>query len=241
MTEMVYQQEKAACLREGVETILSNPQHGRSEMPKRGLIGDSARWGEQYGASAVRLLVVGRAVGAIAGARERLLIDENGHRVPTGPDMVLRQAAADTLGWIGKKAVDKPHQQIIARKPFFSLAGRVYRRLLDVPLLPEEWYTHIARTNLYHITASSGGNPNAARRRAQLPAMCKSLQYELDFLRPTHVLVITGEDWVQPFSPVLRAYAGLCAVVRRPERATPERKAEIAAAVRQAFGIDGVY
>ncbi len=60
---------------------------------------------------------------------------------------------------------------------------------------PDEWWAHVAWSNVCKIAPYAGGNPNDALYYAQLEDCCKILQEEIRILSPKVVVFLTGDGW----------------------------------------------
>lgn len=59
----------------------------------------------------------------------------------------------------------------------------------------DRWVDYIAWTNLYKIAPKLTGNPTTAMKKKQLEACKKILKSEIEILKPTHILFVTGYYW----------------------------------------------
>ena len=64
---------------------------------------------------------------------------------------------------------------------------------------PQEWYAHIAWSNLCKIAPYEGGNPNNTLYYAQLKECQEILESEINILTPKAVLMLTGYNWAKDF------------------------------------------
>lgn len=55
-------------------------------------------------------------------------------------------------------------------------------------------------SNLYKVSPLLGNNPNWKLQQIQQRACIEILRKELEVYQPTHILIITGFDWFEPFS-----------------------------------------
>ena len=78
----------------------------------------------------------------------------------------------------------------LSGSPFWRVAHRVWQSLSGFDC--ERWVDNIAWSNLYKIAPAKTGNPTVAMCKRQLTACQEILKHELEFYKPTHILVITG-------------------------------------------------
>ena len=84
------------------------------------------------------------------------------------------------------------------RSAFWRVIKRVTHDLrLARPGRP--WSESIAWSNLYKISPYAGGNPGRTLLDAQKKGCVELLRMEIEQLRPSMVLVITGHEWFQEF------------------------------------------
>lgn len=56
--------------------------------------------------------------------------------------------------------------------------------------------------NLYKISPKEGGNPFENYKEKELAACKDILNAEIEEAKPTHILMMTGFDWFEPFSDI---------------------------------------
>lgn len=64
---------------------------------------------------------------------------------------------------------------------------------------PNKWSDYLCWSNLYKISPYNGGNPRAWLRDAEKETCIDLLRIEVDTWRPRCVLVLTGNNWYEPF------------------------------------------
>lgn len=91
---------------------------------------------------------------------------------------------------------------LISRSPFWRTARNIWIGLGGVSKTNEpKWMENIVWSNLYKIAPKDVpkgkvGNPTAKMRNVQ-HMLCKELlQEEIEFYKPTHILLVTGLDWI---------------------------------------------
>lgn len=139
--------------------------------------------GLRYNGEKVRILFVGRAC--------------NGWEIPfsgTLDEMVeqIFASAANMKDIKNGYTVDGSYNYNAS--PFFQLC----RALMELYGCTEDWSDHIAWTNLYKVAPYSKGNPNNTLIRETLDSCASILRSEIEFLRPTHIVFITGSWWYKP-------------------------------------------
>ncbi len=93
----------------------------------------------------------------------------------------------------------------ISNKAFWAYAESILRKLIQdqQPKSIQEdpiWMKNIAWSNLYKISPAVGGNPNSYLRELQREVCVSILKEEIDVLKPTHVLFMTGYDWLSDYN-----------------------------------------
>jgi hypothetical protein len=66
----------------------------------------------------------------------------------------------------------------------------------------EGWSRGIAWSNLFKLAPQEGGNPDPCLRAVQFAHCRQLLEMEIQELRPSQVVVLTGMDWFQGFFPL---------------------------------------
>lgn len=79
-----------------------------------------------------------------------------------------------------------------------SAFWRVVKRIAH-GIYPEEWYSHIAWSNVCKVAPWEGGNPNNALYYAQLDSCQKIFEVEMKVFSPKVVIMFTGYDWAKDF------------------------------------------
>lgn len=118
-----------------------------------------------------------------------------------------------TNGWIEPKDVDELIESLFGAEPLLwveknegnkqgyntrkSAFWRVIKGVAKA-FYPDEWYKHIAWSNLCKV-APQAGNPSNSLYYAQLEACQKILEAEIKALSPKAVLLFTGYSWAKDF------------------------------------------
>ena len=188
--------------------------------------------GDKYENSAIKLLVIGRAINGwsndfiVDNADELLSMWEKQERGEL--DCLAKTRFLDKgktpisleetkgLEWV--KTYIKSNKNYCCTETqsrFWSVIKATTEALYQNNLKKGEWTKHIAWTNLAKLAPVSGGNPKGENWRIQKGLAPKILKKELEELKPTHILVIAKTNqktepqddiWVSPFYDVLNEY-----------------------------------
>lgn len=79
-----------------------------------------------------------------------------------------------------------------------SAFWRVTKRIAQC-FYQNDWYSHIAWSNVCKVAPWEGGNPNDKLYYAQLPSSQKIFETEIRLLSPKVVVMFTGYDWAVDF------------------------------------------
>lgn len=89
----------------------------------------------------------------------------------------------------------------VSHSPFWDYSKGIYQMLKNSPC-EGVWMKDIIWSNLYKISPGISGNPTEEYKEAEVDA-CKSiLRAEIEDAEPTHILMMTGFDWFEPFSGI---------------------------------------
>ena len=70
---------------------------------------------------------------------------------------------------------------------------------------PNNWFEHIAWTNLYKVAPATEGNPGAYLKLTERETCKKILKKEIELLSPKYVIFITGwSEWFEDFSSTVK-------------------------------------
>jgi hypothetical protein len=141
----------------------------------------------------------------------------NGWHVKYAPDELLKPGALERIVdetlqssrgrgerdecpmlWVGKDWVN-PGAYSTGRSAFWRVARAVAWRLGVADIDKPSWPTYLAWSNLYRVAPSSGGNPSASLREAQVAESMDLFEAEMAEWKPKRVLMLTGLDWAQKF------------------------------------------
>ena len=165
-----------------------------SEMSNnKSLMIEFARHGELYSKNEeIRLMIVGRATGCFDEEKEdcRVIECENGNQIN---EERLKHCFEDYnendhLNWIHSQDVRKGNKYIDSFS-FFSFSKKVYLALMRQEQ-DYEWFKKICYTNMFKIISTKGGNPSVKLRNAQKGKMLEIMKVEIDYYKPTHILVL---------------------------------------------------
>lgn len=79
-----------------------------------------------------------------------------------------------------------------------SAFWRVVKNISKKYTKKDDWYSYVAWSNLYKISPETGGNPNMALRKKQLPDCREILKKEIEILKPKYVILFTS-GWEKDF------------------------------------------
>jgi hypothetical protein len=85
------------------------------------------------------------------------------------------------------------------KSSFWRVTRKVLTELNIVKNDDERWSSHLVWSNLYKVAPSSGGNPSKTLRDIQMPVCKYFLREELSNYHPRRVLLLTGQNWAEPF------------------------------------------
>ena len=171
------------------------------------LTGFFAMKGERYRPSG--LMVIGRAVnGWVDGICAAKLTDSAvrnefalkvQERSATPPD-----GCSCPMSWVTTQwgATDCYNTK---RSAFWRVIRRVVDGLGIAKANDRDWSSHLVWSNLYKLSPEAGGNPSSGIMGAQLEGCKKLNALELKTYRPSRLLMLTGEDWAEPFLDALRS------------------------------------
>ena len=155
--------------------------------------------GKEYHKESVKLMVVGRATN---GWYRLEADDEN-----TFGTAVEKELAGQGFSWVvGSDAenglMNGEGDYTLSSSAFWRTTKNIWRKLSGKE--SDRWVDHIAWSNLYKVaprndteeTRYDYANPSQTLCRKQLDACHKILQREVEEYKPTHLLFITGWDWL---------------------------------------------
>lgn len=152
--------------------------------------------GKLYGNSPFKLMVVGRAVGKW---------DEDYSICDNAEDM-----AKKVIAYHDSYSISRVVDRGDGSKDFYvyrenSALWRLINNYLAAvgEATPDLWYDDplnwqekIVATNLYKLSPMNGMNPGQRLQKKIYRQCVKLLKLELETYKPTHILFITGDDWV---------------------------------------------
>jgi hypothetical protein len=80
------------------------------------------------------------------------------------------------------------------RSQFWQLC----RQLMKLYNVEEEWSDYVAWTNLFKVSPFKGKNPNNKLIRETIESCANILESEIRYLKPSHIIFVTGSWWYQP-------------------------------------------
>lgn len=205
------------------------------EIANTKLFVDFAMQGKRYSQNnPIRFMMVGRAAGCFdedENYNAITFIDRNNILInKKAVDLSFNYASNCEMQWVAAKPINEKgeRKKQTDKKAFFGFAKTVYLKLTE-QIEDEEWYKNIVRTNLFKIIPLSGGNPSYYLRKAQTEKSIEMLIAEIEFYKPTHILIIDGKDqlsWVKDYQIGIKKVAEktgakIC-FVNRPEIRTKD-------------------
>ena len=209
------------------------------EIANTKLLVDFAMQGKQYSQSKpIRFMMVGRAAGCFNEDNKFNVINfANRDNISINRDAVnlcFEDAIKNEMKWISEKPINEKgkRKKQTDKKAFFGFAKMVYLKLTE-QADDEEWYKNIVRTNLFKIIPLAGGNPSYYLRMAQAKKSIEMFIAEIEFYKPTHILIIDGKDsfsWITVYKDSIaesakKIGAKIC-FVDRPETRKKEKLLE---------------
>ncbi|MCM1245839.1 MAG: hypothetical protein NC293_09390 [Roseburia sp.] len=173
--------------------------------------------GEKYDSSAVKLLLVGRAVNGWS----QFSIDS---AEEFAKDAVM-QFEDEPLVWIydeEKGCLGNGNGYFLNKSPFWRTSREIWKKISNnvdhIDTANDKWTDYIAWTNLYKVAPQDGGNPTTTMRNDQLEACREILVAEVKALNPTHILFVTGyEGWFDEFEDIVHGDSIKIVTACRPE------------------------
>ena len=164
---------------DNLQTLFNNLTELCNNNDKIGLFGTHR--GAEYNNSDQRLLIIGRAVNGWG-------IDEHYLK-----DMSCIKNDGDKLFFEGNNT-----RYLLSKSSFWRTNHEIWKKLQNnVEILKiDRWVDHIAWSNLYKCAPKSSGNPSNKLCSIQADICRQYLLNEIELLKPTHILFVTGwEGW----------------------------------------------
>ena len=110
-------------------------------------------------------------------------------------------------GWVddkeGRMYSKNDPSYSLDRSPFWAYSKEVFNRIPGSAVKNTGiWMENIVWSNLYKVSPPHGGNPSNNLLFKQNDICRKILECEIAELRPTHILFMTGYDWIYPFQSI---------------------------------------
>ena len=142
--------------------------------------------GSKYADDEIRLLVVGRAVNGWG-----VLNCESAEKFGEAAEKKFNET---TLDWIKKDDngfyMPSESKYYLSKSAFWRATEALWRKLTGSE--EERWMDHIAWTNLFKVSRPDEGNPTEKMCKFQSDACYKILRQEIEELKPTHIVCMTG-------------------------------------------------
>lgn len=159
--------------------------------------------GRNYANNPVRFLLVGRAVNGW----ESLPVyncEKYAEAAEASFDDVGRWSwVEDVNGVLYSKdggKTEKRKRYCVSRSPFWVYSREIFKNISPSSYMGGVWMENISWSNLYKVAPNEGGNPSAALKKLQKNACRRILDKEIELLKPTHILFMTGvTGWYEGF------------------------------------------
>jgi hypothetical protein len=147
------------------------------------------------------LMVVGRAVNGWGSDIEpsRLASPVEAAAVADEVMASVNGAGPCPMTWVTDHWGNPRPKYNTATSAFWRVIREVTDRLEIADTNEPSWPSHLVWSNLYKVSPNPVGNPSAALCRIQLPGCLELLELEMSIYRPRRLLMLTGEDWANPF------------------------------------------
>lgn len=223
MTDFEIYKENVINLGEdALKSIIDTKPRLRTSTLNKNFIVEYARKGENYSSTnKIRLMVVGRVAGAFGKSEDgkfakhhlSTLINNNGNWEIDKEQIKScfeEYYEKDNMDWIHHERDNVKGRRHVDSKPFFRFAKMVYLELTGQDQ-DFEWYKNICNSNIYKVLYPVGGNPTWSVLERQEKTMVKIMKLEFEFFKPTHILVMDGDEesccWCNKIKEDLRRYA----------------------------------
>lgn len=80
------------------------------------------------------------------------------------------------------------------KSPFWQLC----KQLMKLYNVDEDWSDYVAWTNLFKVSPFKNGNPSNKLIKKTIDNCANILESEIRYLRPTHIIFVTGSWWYEP-------------------------------------------
>ena len=93
----------------------------------------------------------------------------------------------------------KKDRYCVSTSPFWYYAKAIWEQLPGTSEESQRWMENIAWSNLFKVSPKMEGNPPREYIDAQKEICNEILYREMEMLKPTHILFMTGYDWFEDF------------------------------------------
>ncbi len=90
----------------------------------------------------------------------------------------------------------------VDKKAYWAYTKKIWEQLPGKIHEDEIWQKNIVWSNLYKVSPKESDNPDWKSMQIQQGTCIEILRKELEIFEPTHILIITGFDWFEPFAGI---------------------------------------
>lgn len=88
----------------------------------------------------------------------------------------------------------------IDKKPYWTYTREIWKQLSGTIHENDIWQKNIAWSNLYKVSPKQSDNPDWNSQQIQQKSCIEILKRELELYTPSHIPIISGFDWFEPFA-----------------------------------------
>lgn len=149
------------------------------------------------------LMVVGRAVnGWMGGISPVDLADWNfreNSRISLWKESFPENGSCP-MSWVTEQWGPNLEQEYNTRRsPFWRVIHQITGELDICDAGNGSWASYLVWSNLYKVSPSGGENPSGRLESVQYDGCRRLFELEVRDYRPKYLLLLTGEDWAEPF------------------------------------------
>lgn len=159
--------------------------------------------GEHYSKNSRKFMLIGRATngwGFLATNSKEIFAEEAESQLKSFHRWNWIESINGTLYSTHDREKSLVERYCIDKKPYWAYTKEIWKRLSGSIHDDEIWQKNIVWSNLYKVSPTKSDNPDWKSRQIQQAACIGILKKELEIYNPTHILIITGFDWFEPFA-----------------------------------------